>query len=258
MRGPGPARRRSWRTDAACCVHNQTATERIFAVAAPLRRPPAMLLSTDPGAEVRCSAFNQDGRCMLRRCRCALGHRPRSRVGIGTPKGFATFACQPFAKDAAGTKFTVVAVELIFDSPLVCIFRFSSGRLVSAQRKIKSMKSIDWRRQPITCTEIKSVRCDDCLLGCDALQIALVCRDDDAGGPHVLRLVNGKDPDATPVARVFDTAIVAVKLNRQRIVVVEARRITVLDTRTAAVLHTIDSTPPNVHGAATSSVHAPR
>ena len=79
-------------------------------------------------------------------------------------------------------------------------------------------------------------------------QVAHVGSDgDEATRQSVLRIFNIKS-EKEPTVLPFDSKIVAVKMNRLRIVVVQETRITIMDTATLQPVHIIESTPKNPKG----------
>jgi hypothetical protein len=94
------------------------------------------------------------------------------------------------------------------------------------------------------------------------LQIAHVGHSEDpASKQRVLRIMKAKQGDEKVIRELlFNSPIAAIKMNHHRAVVVEASKLTIIDTHTMDPIHIIDETPLNPLGivaltADDSSVH---
>lgn len=156
--------------------------------------------------------FNQDYTC----------------VAVGTHNGYRIYSCEPYGKLYENREGDVSIIEMLFSTSLVALI-YSPRRLVITNTKVRS------KAHPIWCSPFVF----GCLSGVGPL------------GRGLANLPYDEQRETIICELTFPTAILAMKLNRKRLVVVLEEQIYVYDISNMKLLHTIE-TSPNPNGTLSS------
>lgn len=150
--------------------------------------------------------FNQDYSCLA----------------VGTHNGYRIYSCDPFGKVYENKEGDVSIIEMLFSTSLVALI-FSPRRLVITNTKVRS--------------EVHSLWSSPIVFGCIS---------GGRVGHGLANLPFDEQRQTTICELTFPTAILAVKLNRKRLIVVLEEQIYVYDISNMKLLHTIETSPnPN-------------